>query len=1210
MKISQLFEKDINRTIKGVVKVEQDATEDVKQELEEYVVTKELNKHFTTFFSNYKKGITGNTDAMGVWISGFFGSGKSHFLKMLSYILDGKSYGGKTALQYFEDDNKIQDSMVMADMKLAAETSTDVILYNIDSRSEMTGKSNKEAIGYVFLKVFNEMQGFCGAIPLVADLERRLTEENRYDEFKEKFEEINGSSWVESRDDFDYIQDEVVEVLVDMGVMTEEAARNICEKIAEPYSIDVKKFAELVKKYIDKKPKNHHVVFLVDEIGQYIGDNNDLMLNLQTVTENLGTACRGKVWVIVTSQQDIDSVTKTNQNFSKIQGRFDTRLSLSSANADEVIKKRILKKNDTGSETLRVLFDEKDTGIKNIIDFRECAEMKLYSDREDFAEVYPFIPYHFNLLSRILTAVRTYSTSLKHLSDGERSMLAIFKESAVRLSENEPGRVIPLYMFYDALERYLDHTYSSVITKAWGNDHINPDKEENCFAVNVLKTLLLIKYVNEVKSYPENIASLMVEHLDEERMGLQKKVEAALNVLVNQMLVQKNGENYVFLTNEEQEINKSISQQPVEPTEITAEISSLIFQGIYSEDKYRCNHLNGRYNFRFNQVVDDKMLRTNQNHDITVKFITPAGDESRDDATLRISSTQDRAVLVVLPDDRSFIDEIIRAKQIEKFLMTGSASVVNFELIKIQKQTELRQRKENSKIYLEEALSHAVIYANGEPVATNAKEIGSRINEALGKLVSTIYHKLAYIDTPTNENDILNVITSKDTQMIIAGTQSLPNKLALNDMLEYIGRNTDKHTKTSMKTLTERFIKAPYGFVEADIQWLVAKLFKNGDIFMFINSENISLNNKDPKEIVRYLIRKEYIDKLMTDRREKVSEKKKKDVKDIIKNVFGVAYSNDDEDAIMRDFRRYAKDCDEELAKIEMRYSSNRYPGKDIVTGGRKYMREVLGYEFTQEFYNDVPKMLDDLLDFAEDYEPVKKFFAGEQVRIFDESIKILHTFDAGKSYIVDDNIESIAKQIREIVKNPKPYGNIHKLTGFIDEFRTAYVALLDERAEPVRTAVKEARDRVFEVLDGKLCKDKLVDKFIKIFDELREKVESCHNIPELRGIIDEADTLKIRCINDIDALEAKIIAEQTPPAPNPTVTPATAGQGTGETAPTVHEPPKPVVKKRKNISIKTINTSLSWQLESEADVKRYVSELEKKLMQALEEDTVINIEF
>ena len=344
MLIKDMFKKPIDRDIKGVIVVGEGEDSNAKQELEEYVVTRELSKHFREFFDNYKKGIVGETTKTGVWISGFFGSGKSHFLKILSYLLDGqKLIGGKRAVDYFIDDHKIEDAMVLADMKLAADTPTDVVLFNIDSKSEQTGKQSKDAIVTVFLKVFNEMQGFYGSMPYVADLERQLSEDGRYNEFKQEFAAATGKSWENSRRKFDFIQDDIVDVLVDMDYMSEPAARNWCEKAAEPYQISIENFARMVREYIEKKGHNHHVCFLVDEVGQYIGDDSRLMLNLQTIREELGKECKGKAWVIVTSQQDVDSITQVKGNdFSKIQGRFDTRLSLSSANVDEVIKKRIL----------------------------------------------------------------------------------------------------------------------------------------------------------------------------------------------------------------------------------------------------------------------------------------------------------------------------------------------------------------------------------------------------------------------------------------------------------------------------------------------------------------------------------------------------------------------------------------------------------------------------------------------------------------------------------------------------------------------------------------------------------------------------------------------------------------------------------------------------------------------------------------------------
>lgn len=122
MKIQKMFKKQIDRPITGVIKVGQIAENDKKQELEEYVVTRELTKHFREFFDNYTRSVTAPTDEMGVWISGFFGSGKSHFLKILSYLLDNTVVDGKDAAAYFVDKGNLKsDPLILADIQRAAE---------------------------------------------------------------------------------------------------------------------------------------------------------------------------------------------------------------------------------------------------------------------------------------------------------------------------------------------------------------------------------------------------------------------------------------------------------------------------------------------------------------------------------------------------------------------------------------------------------------------------------------------------------------------------------------------------------------------------------------------------------------------------------------------------------------------------------------------------------------------------------------------------------------------------------------------------------------------------------------------------------------------------------------------------------------------------------------------------------------------------------
>lgn len=793
--------------------------------------------------------------------------------------MENKEIAGKKAIDYFVDDNKIADPMVLADMHLAANTPTDVVLFNIDSKSDSNSKQNKDAIVNVFLKVFNEMQGYCGAMPFLADLERRLNEEEKYEEFKQQFEENYGDAWVDSRQDFDFIQDDIVDTLVDMDFMSEAAARNWCEKAAEPYKISIEDFAKRVKAYIDRKGNNHHVVFLVDEVGQYIGDDSNLMLNLQTVREELGKECNGKAWVIVTSQQDIDSITKVKGNdFSKIQGRFDTRISLSSANVDEVIKKRILDKKDTAAQMLRLLYGQKATTIKNKIVFNDGVEKKLYADEDDFALVYPFVPYQFNLLASVLTSIRTHGASGKHLSEGERSMLAMFKESAMDYKEYEEGTLIPFHAFYDALENFLDHSHRGVIIKAYDNSFINPDhKTKDVFAINVLKTLFMIKYVNDVEANIDNITSLMISDIEDDRIELKAKVEDALKVLMRQMLVQRNGEIYVFLTDEEQEINREIESQNVEMAEVINKASEMIFEDIFKDKKYRYPAFNGRYAFSFNSTVDDRPYKANQNYDIGVHILTPAADMGTDETTLRMVSGQGREVLVVLPDDRAFMDEIQRYLKIEKFLRLNTSSALpQYETIKEGKRLEMRERNANARLYLSESLKDADIYVNGDKAQLNAKEVSTRINEALGRLVSTVYHKLSYIDAAYGEDDIRKLFktTNQISLNLEGGTE--PNIHALDDLLSYVADNTRMHAKTSMKSIKDRFMKAPYGFVEDDVHWLVAKLFRRGDLAFYVNGSSVSTHNKDAEEIINYITKKSFVDKLMMEQKIRVSEKEKK----------------------------------------------------------------------------------------------------------------------------------------------------------------------------------------------------------------------------------------------------------------------------------------------------------------------------------------------
>ena len=1190
MRIADMFEKPIDRDIKGVIKVGQDDGENVLQELDEYVVTREMAKHFRDFFAGYKKGIHGHTDKMGVWISGFFGSGKSHFLKILSYLLQNKEVNGKKAIEFFTDGNKLQDPMVIADSKLAGSTSTDVILFNIDSKSEADAKANKDAIIDVFMKVFNEMQGFCGSLPFLAELERKLTEDRQYDAFKAKFKEIQGRDWEETREEFYFIQDEIVASLVALGIMSEEAARTWCEKAADTYSISIEKFANMVRRYCESKGKDHHVVFLVDEIGQYIAGDTRLMLNLQTVTEDLGTACGGKAWVIVTSQQDIDSVVSVKGNdFSKIQGRFDTRLSLSSANVDEVIRKRILAKKPSAMDTLKLVYDRKESILKNLITFSDEVEKKLYKNREDFAAVYPFIPYQFNLLGQVLTAIRTHGASGKHLAEGERSMIALFKESAMRYMDEAEGIIVPFNIFYNALDKFIDHTHRIVITQAADNSKLQP------FDVELLKVLFMIKYVKEIKATVENLTTLMVSEIDEDRIALRKQVDESLSRLIKQTLVQKNGDIYMFLTNEEQDINKAIQNETVEMGEIITEASGIIFQELIKEQKYRYN---ARYNFAFNQIVDDRYYKNNQSADIGVRIITPYSDREYRPDMLRMLSLQENNVIVHLPDDATFLDEITEALKIGKFITKQGVSLAkSFEAIKRAKQDELIEKKQRIRIFLEETIKNADIYVSGDKANIGVKDPAGRINEALGKLVNTIYNKLSYMETAPALSDIDSVLRTSNQTLFENFETKIANKLALDDVLAAIELASARHSKTSMKTLLDRFTTAPYGFVELDVQWLVAMLFKQGKVTFTVNSTNISPIDTDINDLMKYITKRDYAEKLLMQKRERATEKQVKSVKAVMKDLFSMTAVTDEDDMLMKNFKGRAANKLNEIEKLLVEYRiESRFPGKSLLTKAKELLTELVDITNPIAFFKFVDSRRDDLLDMAEDIAPIITFFEGEQKTILSKAFKYIDIFSNSKTYVVDEQIITKIHDIKAIAIKEKPYHEIHKLPALIEQFVELHTSLLEQEAEPIRTVIELDRQQVMDVLNQKLFADQFKNQFTNRFAELKTKLESSNEVAAVKNIRHESDALKVRCLNEIAAHEKKLADLYKPPVEKP-IAPG-------------RETPAPYVKKTKNVSIKQVALQTTVTIEKEADIDQFLQSIKTRLLKELSEDkdTVIQL--
>ena len=1185
MKVRTMFEKPIDRDIKGVIKVGQKDEENIFQELDEYVVTKQLSRHFRDFFDAYQKSLHQETDNMGVWISGFFGSGKSHFLKILSYLLENKEVENTRAIDFFQ--GKIEDPMVYANMKQAGEASCDVILFNIDSKSNYDVKNTKEALIKVFVKVFYDMQGYYGDKPWIADMESALDQEGVYEKFKASIKELTGDEWEKRRRRVLLDRDNVITALQRARNMSKESALEWFNAKDSNVDLNIEGFARIVNEYLDSKGPKHRIIFLADEMGQYIGDSNNMMLNLQTIVEELGVFCRGRAWVLVTSQEDLDSIIKgmgksRENDFSKIQGRFHTRLNLTSANVDEVIKRRILEKTETATESLRLYYDQKSAVLRNLMTFAAgTPDMKNYGDRNEFAEVYPFVPYQFNLLQKVFTGIREHASSGRHLASGERSLLSAFQEALLAYGDSETGVLVPFQVFYESIRSFLDASVSQVIEQAETNRQL---KEED---LGVLKLLFMIKYVKEMPAKLENITTLMVSHVEEDKLALKEQILASLRRLEEQTLIQKNGDDYIFLTNDEQEINREIKRTEVDDHELCKKIGDIVFEEIYTDRRYRYSN---QYNFSFNQMIDDKP-RGVQDGEITLQIVTPISSADRDSQHYRTwSSLNDKHIYFVLPQNREFLDEIEAALKIETYRRRSSSTRLAQSVLDIinSKVGELNSRYERSRSLLVTAMGDAEIYARGEKLDIRTRNPKERMEQALKGMVDLLYKNLNYIqDFISSVDELRQILSSTNKQTTLY--EDMLNKQALEAVQDFIDRRSYQNRRVTMKDVLDQFKRSPYGWNELDIAAVVARLLVKQEIRLQYGGENLTSDNP---ALPDYLTKRNEVEKLVIRKRVGVSPERINTVRSIAQQVFHQASFSSDEDDLMAKLKSQLAAQQSQAERLGERYkdgSGPYYPGKAIVEESKDFFAELLRIREPDQFFAEIENERSDLEHYVRELDLVRGFFE-TQKSSFDQGLKVLTIFEENKNFVNAPEVLEVLDQVKAIVESQNPYSEIHRLPVLRDKFSKVFSTLLEEACEPIEQVIREDYDLIVKDLAKHEFSEAFVEKVKTPFEKLLEQIRTVNSFHKAYAMEKESGHYRYQAWslieNELAHLERQ---KETPIDYDPS------------------DPPAVVVVKRRQIRARDLFKG-QVVLRNEQDIENLLSQLRKHLTTMRGSDEEIEI--
>ena len=1056
--LKTIFNKPVDRPIEGVIKADDEAS--LRVEIEEYVLTNEVEKRLEAFLDAYNN----YEGANGVWVSGFFGSGKSHLLKMLALLLENRQIDGSFALDLFLP--KCGDNEILrGDLKRAVAIPSKSILFNIDQKADVISKTQIDALLAVFVKVFDEMCGYYGKQGHIAQFERDLDSRGLYEQFKSAYESMAGRTWQKGREQALLEAKNIAKAYAQATGGDEPSAMGILDKYRSQYRVSIEDFAEQINAYIERQStqenqKEFRLNFFVDEVGQYIAENVKLMTNLQTIAESLATKCRGRAWVVVTAQEDMGTVVgemgkQQGNDFSKIQARFANRMKLTSADVAEVIQKRLLTKNEEGVRLLSDIYHAQSNNFKTLFDFADGSQTyRNYQDRDHFIHSYPFIPYQFSLFQSAIQNLSQHNAfEGKHSSVGERSMLGVFQQVAIHIGDHEIGGLATFDLMFEGIRAALKTQIQKAIIQA--EHHL-----DGPFAIRLLKTLFLVKYVKEFKPTVRNLCVLMLDGFNQDLPALRKRVEEALSLLEQQTYVQRNGEHYEYLTDEEKDVEQEIKNTDVESSDVAAELEKIVFDSCLKLRKIRYDE-NGQ-DYPFSRKLDDRLH--GREYELAIHVISPFHEHAESESILRMQSMGRDELLVLMPADERLVRDLLMYKRTEKYIRQNISITQQGEVKRIltDKGFQNRERYSDLQQRVQTLLGKAKLFVAGSDIESGSQDGQTRLIRGFHELVSRVYPNLRMLrGISYTENDIAKCL--KHSQQGLFGNDVTTLSEAEQELLAFIQSNNRGGVRTTLKNLLEKFERKPYGWYYAAVLCTLANLCARGKVEVRVDS-----NLLEEGELEKALRNTHGHGNVVLEPQVEFTASQVRALKEFFEDFFDTPPGANEAKALGKETGTALQELMHQLTPLAAR--SDQYPFLHTLTPVLEKLKELTGKPYAW-YLTELTRQEDALLDMKESViDPVRKFMSGPQRGIFDNARTFVQTQEPNFAYIEGDCATQLADSLRDV--NCFKGNRIQRMKTLLDEARS----LVDDK-------VQQVRHQAVEILTARQSQMHNMDEYQKLPD-------------------------------------------------------------------------------------------------------------------------------
>lgn len=1180
MLIQDTFAKNIFRPIDPVVRADEDKF--LANELDEFVITNEVKSHLLHFLEEYNdRDAVGN----GAWISGFFGSGKSHLLKILAVVLEDRVVDGKRAMDYILP--KVAD---VPDLKAALENArrihpSESVLFDIDHIAPNEGRSESGALLAAFIRAFNMHCGyFDGDQQHIAQMEWDLDRLGKRDDFEALVMKHCGMPWKLARAIAPAKAPGISAAYDEACGNAPGTNTNIVDYYRQTYSPSIRSFAERVRDYIQMREPGFRLNFFVDEVGLFIASNPKLMVNLQSVAEELNTLCGGSSWIVVTSQESMEGIIsgmrdEQGDTFTKIGARFNIKMPLTSQDAKTVIKDRLLAKTVDSEADYLDIYESRKADFNVLFDFADGAKRYgQYRDFDDFLETYPFVPYQFDVFMNAMRELsRKDAFTGKHNSTGARSMLGVFQDVAQELcrrgAKTEDEALASFDLMFEGLRNSFRTEFYAAISQAEHNSTLDG------MCVRVLKALLLVKYCKDFRATPGNLRVLLYGSFAEKPAALEAKIKDALDELETQIYVRRNGNEYEYLTDDEKEIENEIRNTIVSDSDNRKLIFQL-FQDIAGTAKATYKNGTFEHSYSMNVKVDGEAQGAQRN-DLSLDIVT---DYSMVGGLINDVPTPPKTLTVRLNNSRAFLAGVRTHIQTERYTNVKGGAGERREAILADKRQANRKLYENLRDQMRDLLTHATYNAGGMDITDKVTGSGKdAVQSAALELVRRSYPMLQQMSVELTDKQVGMDAVSKQLSIALPEyCETVRTRISMLSSGPAITVAGD-----SQSSLTAIFTKNEFGWPEIAVRSAVARLFAANRIEVKRAGKAL-----DAPDLAVALQKKQDLDKLIVEKVDAISADDLASLKAAYRSVTSTTPASDDPKSIAADLEAFASS--QANAYRASLVATNPYPFSSHYSARLAEVEDLAANSADWHWVvNAFPAGAPGIAESLNDLGKMLAFVKGSGMQKRYEDLRAFAQNEADEALALGADAEDIA-EIKATLADEQCYStNVIVLANKkMAAVRAAMAEALADVRSRARRSIESLKERYETSFDLSSLSAEDRAAFDAIFDSYLSRADGASTRREAEGLASE-----------FQANETQRILAIVSPKPPKTQAPPITDEG-GNEPPVSPEPPKPV----KTISARSLFPR-GWAkpvLSTPEDARAYADEIRKRIEDAIAEGDIV----